>query len=252
MAESDRRVYVYGIVPADVETNSDARGVGEPPGEVTTVKHGDVAALVSPVATDEAIGRPEDLAAYAALLDGTAAEAPVLPVRFGAVLTDTDQVAEELLAAHHDEFAAALRELEGKAQYVVKGRYREEVILREILAENDELARLREEIRDKSADAARDERISLGEGINNAIALKREADTLTTTAALRDLGLAVTAREPTHEHAAVHLACLAETARQSDIEDVVGRLADDWDGRVDLQLLGPLAPYDFVVTKAAE
>ncbi|MGH3757909.1 GvpL/GvpF family gas vesicle protein [Actinophytocola sp.] len=250
MAESDREIYVYGIVPADVETEPDARGVGEPPGKVSTVKRGDVAALVSPVATDRALGRPEDVAAHAALLDGAAAEAPVLPVKFGAVLTNTDQVAEELLAAHHDEFADALRELEGKAEYVVKGRYRQEAILREILAENDELGRLRDELRGRPDDATRNERIALGEGINNAIDAKREADTETTAAALRELGLTVTVREPTHEEDAVHLACLAETAKQADLEEAVGRLAQEWDDRVSLRLLGPLAPYDFVVSKA--
>jgi hypothetical protein len=34
-------------------------------------------------------------------------------------------VKDELLTAHADEFAAAMEELEGKAQYVVKDRYTE-------------------------------------------------------------------------------------------------------------------------------
>jgi hypothetical protein len=252
MTESDRGVYVYGIVPADVEAEPDARGVGDPPGEVSTVKHGDIAALVSPVARDKALGRPADLAAHAALLDGAAAEAPVLPVKFGAVLTNPDKVVEELLAVHHSEFAAALGELEGKAQYVVKGRYRQDAILNEILAENEQLHSLREAIRDKSADATRNERIALGEGINNVLTAKREADTRTAIAALRELGLTVTERVPTHEEDAVHLACLAETVKQAELEDAIKRLSGKWPDRVDLRLLGPLAAYDFVVTKVPE
>ncbi|HEX6351808.1 MAG TPA: gas vesicle protein GvpJ, partial [Actinophytocola sp.] len=39
-----RQVYVYGIVPSDVETTPDARGVGDPPYDVLTVRHGEVAA----------------------------------------------------------------------------------------------------------------------------------------------------------------------------------------------------------------
>ncbi|HEY7593357.1 MAG TPA: GvpL/GvpF family gas vesicle protein [Actinophytocola sp.] len=252
MTESDRAIYVYGIVPADVETEPDARGVGDPPGEVTTVKHGDIAALVSAVPTNIALGRPEELAAHAALLDGAAAAAPVLPMKFGAVLDTEDHVVDELLAAHHDEFAAALDELEGKAEYVIKGRYQEDAILNEVLAENQEFRSLREAIRDKPADATRNERISLGEGINNAIAAKREADTRVVLAALTDLGLTVAEREATHERDAVHVVCLAETAKQSELEDVLGRLADEWDERVDLRLLGPLAAYDFVVSRTPE
>ena len=244
----DKGVYVYGIVPADVETEPDARGVGDPPGEVNTIKHGDVAALVSTVATDTALGRPEDLAAHAALLDGAAAQVPVLPIRFGAVLTSEDHVAEELLAAHHDEFAAALRELDGKAEYVVRGRYRQEAILREILAENAELDQLRDRIRDRPEDATRNERIALGEAITNAVSAKRDADTETVRRVLDDLGLMTLVREPTHDEDAVHIACLAETDKESELEDAVGRLAGEWEGRVELRLLGPLAAYDFVVT----
>ncbi|GAB1516189.1 GvpL/GvpF family gas vesicle protein [Actinophytocola sp. KF-1] len=252
MAESQQGFYVYGIVPSDVETEPDARGVGDPPGEVTTIKHGDVAALVSTVATDSSLGTPEDLAAHAALLDGASAAAPVLPIKFGAVLTSEKDVAEELLAAHHDEFAAALRELEGKAEYIVRGRYRSEAVLKEILAENADLDDLREAVRDKPEDATRNERMALGEAITNAISAKRDADNQTVQRALDGLGFMTLVREPTHDEDAVHVACLAETEQESELEEVVERLAADWDGRVELRLLGPLAAYDFVVSKAAE
>ena len=252
MAESNRGVYVYGIVPADVEIEPDAQGVGEPPAEVRTIEHGDIAALVSAVATDKPLGRPEDLAAHSALLDGAAGEVPVLPMKFGAVLTGVDQVTEELLGPYHDEFAAALSELEGKAEYVLRGRYRQDAVLSEILSENEDLERLREQIRGKPEDATRNERMALGEAINEALAAKRTADTDKAAEVLRELGLTVAAREPTHEEDAVHLVCLAETAKQSDLEDAAGRLADEWTDRVDLRLLGPLAPYDFVVSGAPE
>lgn len=54
----------------------------------------------------------------------------------------------------------------------------------------------------------------------------------------------------TCEQDAVHVACLAETAKQSELEDAVDRLAREWDGRVELRLLGPVAAYDFIVTGA--
>jgi hypothetical protein len=245
-------VYVYGIVPADVEAQADARGVGDPPQKVKTVRQGDLAALVSSITIDSPLGRPEDLAAHAAVLDGTAAVAPVLPLRFGAVVTDERSVAEELLAAHHQGFAEALGQLEGRAEYVLKGRYVEEAILHEILAENPGLSRLREAIRDKPEGATRNERIVLGEGINKAIAAKRDADTRTMAAALADLDVMLNVREPTHEEDALHIACLAKTANQADLEASIDRVARDWAGRVQVRLLGPLAPYDFVIASTEE
>ncbi|WP_235999130.1 GvpL/GvpF family gas vesicle protein [Qaidamihabitans albus] len=230
--------YVYGIVPADVETDPEVRGVGDPPSPITAVRHGEVAALVSEIVADRPLGRPEELTAHAQILDATAGEAPVLPLRFGAVLADENAVTDELLAAHHDEFLAALRELEGHAQYIVKGRYDEKAVLREILSESEEAARLRDEIAELPEDASRNARIALGELVNNAIAAKREADTRRTVRALDSLGFATSVRQPTHEEDAVHVACLAETAKQDQLEDSVGELAREWEGRVHLRLLG--------------
>ena len=36
------------------------------------------------------------------------------------------------------------------------------------------------------------------------------------------------------------------TDTEDELEEVVARLARDWEGRVDLNLSGPLAAYDFV------
>lgn len=241
--------YVYGIVPADVEVNKHSKGLG---GKVSVKRHEDIAALVSDIATDKPLGKPEDLAMHAKLLDSAAAETPVLPIRFGAVLTDEQAVVDELLSEHHDEFAAALHELEGKAQYVVKGRYDEKAILNEVLSGNEDAQRLREAIRGKDPDAARDERIALGELVNNEVTARRDVDTRRVVDIMDKLGFPANVREPTHEEDAVHVACLAETQRQSELEDALTELADEWADRVHLRLLGPLAAYDFVVTPDPE
>ncbi|HEX4657056.1 MAG TPA: GvpL/GvpF family gas vesicle protein, partial [Streptosporangiaceae bacterium] len=172
-------VYVYGILPGDIELTAQMHGVGDPPGEVRVVRCGDLAALVSEVDVSRPLGSPGDLAAHEEILDASAADAPVLPMRFGAVVASEDAVAHDLLEDHRDEFTRALEELDGLAQYVVKGRYVEQAILKEILSENKHAARLRDEIAGAEPDATRDARIQLGEIVNNAITEKRVQDTRT-------------------------------------------------------------------------
>jgi hypothetical protein len=237
-------------VPADVEVTEGARGVAD--AEVQIVTKGDIAALVSEVPRDHPLGTPEDLRAHAQLLDGAAAQAPVLPLRFGAVVTDTDAVAEELLGEHHDEFRQALKQLEGKAEYIAKGRYIEEAVLGEILEENPEAAELRERIRGQPEEVSRQDRIALGELINNAITRKREEHTAEIAETLQGVGVEVATRPATHELDAFQMGCLAETQRQGDLEEAVERIADQWKGYVQVQLLGPLAPWDFVTTTKAQ
>ena len=241
-------VYVYGVVPGDVEVQEHAKGVGEPPADVDVVREGDIAALVSIVALDQALGRPQDLQAHAQLLDGTAKVAPVLPLRFGAVMTDADSVAEELLRGHHDEFAQALETLEGCAEFIIKGRYDEQAFLSRLLSENAQAAQLRDDIHNLPEDASRNSQIALGELIANAVEQQRQVHTQAVVKELGDLAEHVNPREPTHEWDAVQLALLTEVARQDEIEEVLDRLRSDWGDLIELRLLGPLAPYDFVVT----
>jgi hypothetical protein len=92
---------------------ADMPGVGESPGLLRVVRCDGLAALISEVDLSRRLGSAEDLQAHADILDATATEVPVVPLRCGVVLTSEDAVAEELLAAHHDEFADALEQLEG-------------------------------------------------------------------------------------------------------------------------------------------
>lgn len=240
--------YVYGIFSGDIEVDSDVTGVGDPPARIKVVRDDDLAAVISRVDLDQQIGTPEDLRAHKRILDSSVAEVPVLPMRFGAVLSDEDAVATELLRANHDEFAAALRELDGRVQYVVKGRYVETAILAEVLSENPEAQQLRQEIKGSDPAATRDARIRLGEIISEAIEVKREDDTRLLTERMAEHCVASAVRAPSHEQDAVHVAFLLERGREADLEQVVDGLAADWDGRVKLRVLGPMAAYDFVVT----
>jgi len=251
-AKQDSVVYVYGIVPADVEAQPDAQGVGDPPGKIEIVRGEGIAALVSEVSKDRPLGTPQDLTAHAEVLDGAAAEAPVLPLRFGAVLADKDAVVAELLEAHQDEFQAAMRELEGRAQYVLKGRYIEAPLLQQILEQNANAAQLAEQIRSTpDEDATRPARMALGELINNAVAAKRNEDTQRVAQELQDLGFMVAVRDATHEEDAFNLACLIETKREKDLTDLASSLTEQWGDIVDIRLLGPMAAYDFVVSTNA-
>ncbi|MFC9553932.1 GvpL/GvpF family gas vesicle protein [Rhodococcus sp. NPDC056960] len=243
-------IYVYGIVPADVQPEEDATGIHDAPIDIVT--HGDIAALVSEIDPAQRLGTPADLRAHARILDGTSRVAPVLPLRFGAVVSDRDAVINELLAEHENEFSSALEALEGCAQYLVRGRYVEEAIIREIVDENPKATSLLESLREQPEELTRDARMALGEIIGNTLAAKRETDTGTALDALAPLTDTMTVREPTHDEDAVQIAVLLEVDRQDELEQTVGDLAARWDDRVTMRLVGPMAPYDFVVAPKPE
>ncbi len=186
------------------------------------------------------------------ILDATAAEVPVLPLRFGTILASEDAVAEDLLAAHHDEFTAALDQLEGRTEFQVKGRHVKDAVLGEVLSQNKQAAELRDAIQGEDPDAARNARIELGQLLNQAVKARREEDTRALRQAMDGVCVASVAREPTHELEAVHVAFLVAVDQETEVERVIEDLAHEWEGRIDVQLLGPMAAYDFARTAQPE
>ncbi|WP_200210746.1 GvpL/GvpF family gas vesicle protein [Micromonospora coerulea] len=244
MAE-ETGLFIYGIVPSDVEPTPDAEGVGSPAGEVVAIRYDDLAALVSEVGLEEPMGRPADLTAYETLLDGTAAVAPVLPVRFGTVVTGPDAV-EDLLAAHRDEFAAALAELEDRLQYTVHGRFDERAMLGGFLAENPDAAALAQQVRGRPEAESREQRIRLGEMISQGVELRREAENAALIDALTPYAVAHVARPPSSELDAVNVAFLVAGDAEEDFIRTVEDFAEQRRELIRMRLLGPLAAYDFV------
>jgi hypothetical protein len=170
-----------------------------------------LAALISEVDMSGPLGSADDLRTHREILDATAAEVPILPLRFGTVLASEDAVAEELLAAHHDEFSAALERLEGRAEFQVKGRY-------------------------------------VGEAINEAVTARQDEDTRALRQAMEGLCVACVARVPGDELGAVDVAFLVALDQEREVERVIEDLTRRWQGRIDVQLLGPMAAYDFAGT----
>jgi len=243
---AEAAVYVYGILPGDVALEEPAGGVGDPPMPVRLVRYRDIAALVSDVDVSRPLGTPEDLLVHERLLDASAADAPVLPMRFGSVVANEDVVTSELLAPHYEEFAAALQRLEGYAEYIIRGRYVQDAILQEILAEDPEAASLTAQPQGEDQIALRDRQVLLGEIIGERICDKRAQDTRRLGEELAGQVSASVVRPPADEFEAVHTAFLIKADAADQLLGAVERLTADWDGRVDLRVFGPVAAYDFV------
>ncbi len=236
--------YVYGLVGADTRLPDDLTGLG-PSGKVSTIVHGDVAAIVSDVPLDRPLGTRDDLLAHESVVDTVAASAAVLPMRFPAVV-EADGVVEELLAPHHDRFVTALGELEGRVQYTLKGRYEQDVVLREVLEGDPEIQALQAEVRDLPEDATYHQRLRLGELVVGALEERRDDEAAQLVERLEPHAVGVVEHHPGQPDDVVNVAFLVEREHAQEFEDAVEQLGEQLHGRVRLRLLGPLAPYDFV------
>lgn len=242
---AEKGLYVYGVVAARSDGVPDGlTGIDEAPVEL--VNHGEICAAVGAITLERPPGRRADLVAHTAVLDALAAEGPVVPVQFGSVLRDADDVVQEFLEPGADRFSFLLGELAGRSQFNVRARYHEEAVLEEVVDEDPKIASLRERTRELPEDVGQSERIRLGELVSRALERKREQD----SAIVLDMVLPhAAAHSPRAGSSLDHLmdaAFLVDDSQRSLFEDSLEAAAEAMHERARIQLTGPMAPYDFV------
>jgi len=225
-------VYVYGFV-----RRGDAAG--------DAVCEGELAALIRRIDGDRVELQHEAVMEHAEVLNGALDRGPVLPLRFGHVLPDEDAVRAHI-SARTAELERLLGELQDRVEMDLTAVYREEPLLREVLAENPSLAAARRLIRGRPAEATHFERIRLGEGISQAIEGKREADGAAILRELEGSAVAVSTEGPRHVRMLLNAAFLVERDRLDEFDERVEEVSRERADRMEFRLVGPRPAHSFV------
>jgi hypothetical protein len=235
--------YVYGVVSTAA---SPPQGPGIDDAPIDVIPHGDVAALASNVAGDFLEAGREELLRHSRVLEETMTQSVVLPMRFGVVLPDEETVHQRLLGPYGAELKAQLEAMDGKVEITIKGIYDEAAVLREALAEDSRIAKLRTAIHGKPEEATYYQRIELGELVATALEEKRAAAAPQIIDRLVSLAVDVRVGEPVHERMAVNASFLVERGRLEEFDRVVDQIGAEQAGRIQLKYTGPLPPHSFV------
>jgi Gas vesicle synthesis protein GvpL/GvpF len=246
MTAETQGIYVYGVIPADAELGDLSRGDRRTP-EVQILEDGDLAAIVSMAGGDDEASVRDSVMAHARVLEAAVESAPVVPMRFGMVFPDEDTVRAELLEARHDQLARWVQALEGHVQVTLKVLYHEDALLRDIVAGNRKIARLRDATRGRDDDpAAYNDRVKLGELVNSAIEQQRQRDGAEILERLEPLAARSASEPPEKEYMALNAPFLIERQRLPEFEETLEQVAQERADRMTFRLLGPMPAYHFV------
>lgn len=240
MSRTDGPCWLYGVVAADDlgAVPLPARGVLDAP--VTTLVSGELAAVVSPIGPERVRSSRAQLTAHHEVVEHLAAFCAVLPVAFGMVAESGRQLMFDLLESQEASLALMLAEMAGKDEWRVTARYVGDVVLRDAVDKEPAIRRLRGRARTYG------DQIRLGELVAAAVEQVRAGDA---ASLIRTLGAQVVAVEELSRKAddvAFHAAVLVDRRRSKAFDRVLGRLARESEGRLTFQVVGPLAPWDFV------
>lgn len=260
--------YLYGIVrwPVPWERPGPSRGtkspaeagplgagVGDPPKPVAVLRHRDLAAVVSNVATGEVGGADvralrHDMKAHSGVLNRLIElGAPsVLPVRFGVVLPTPKALVERLLDPQYPVLVGYLDRLQGAAEVSLKVTYIEERVLREVVAEQPRIARRAGAVpRGRPGPEQYQSKIEIGRQVAAALRERQERDGKWLLAALRPAVRDARANKPASDLTVLNASFLVEKAGLPKFDKALETLNAEVGHLMRFDCVGPLPPYSF-------
>ena len=234
-------VYVYGIVPA----SEAAAWTSGDSGDVRAVIAGELAALVSDLPPGHTPGRREDLEAHRRVLSEAIARTTTIPMRFGIVIDDDNSVRERLLEQHSREIGDLIHRLDGHVQMTVKAFYAEDALLREVLAENDELRERAAQVNALPEAQSRAARVQLGEAIAGVVDARRADVEAALLDRLRPYAEQIIVDPASSERVAIQAQLLVRRERRPELDALVRELSETLDGVLAFRYVGPLPPFSF-------
>ncbi len=221
-----------------------AHGIDGCPARV--VRQGDLAAIVSDSPSDQYDITHENVTAHERVIEEAMQRADVLPVSFGTVANDDQEVQERLLQRESDELHRQLERVKNRVELGVKALWEQEALFAQIAAEDDSIQQLRDQIVGTTPEETYDLRLQLGELTDAAIQSKREQDSAAILDALDPLAVDVRTNNIITDMMIVNASFLVDRNQVQAFTDEVSALQQTYAGKITFQFVGPLPPYNFV------
>jgi hypothetical protein len=233
-------LYVYAVVRADTPVGA-RRLSGLHGADIHEVDHGRLRAVVSPIGDERVRPARAHVLAHQQVVSALHDDGPVLPVRFGTVIPGADEVVDALLEPEGDRFEGLLHFLDGKDEYRLKARYRPDVALQEAAHASPAIQALRKRAHTSNQGA----QIQLGELVVAALRQLRERDEATILGRLAPSVSAIQPLDARSDEVPLHVALLVDCRRMRRLEKVLNEIGRAQEDRLELELIGPLPPWDF-------
>ncbi len=241
-----KRKYIYCVIRSTEPRSFAVQGVAGAEHPIHTIHHRELAAVVSDTPVKAYESTRQNMTAHMKVLEGVMRQHAILPLQFNSVSASTEAAIDALLKPAYDELLARLQSVEGRIEMGVKAFWREDVLYREIVAENDAIRLLRDHLAGRPPESAYKQRIRLGEMVEKALLAKRERESERMLARFRPHVEDIRVKEPASERIALNAAILLKASEQSLFEDMLNVLDREEGRRMTFKCVGPAPLYNFV------
>ena len=205
-----------------------------------------LAAIVSDSPQDEYDITLENVTAHERVIEAAMQKTDVLPASFGTVAGSDQEVVDQLLRREAGELQPQLEWVTNRIEMGVKALWNQDALFSQIVAEDSTIQDLSNQIAGTTPEETYDLRIQLGELADAAIQRQRELDADAILDALSPLAVDTRTNDIITDLMIVNASFLVDRNQVQAFTDKVNALQQASDGRLTIQLAGPLPPYNFV------
>jgi len=242
--EAQQPCCVYGVIGSRRARTFESMGLG---GErIGVVSHCGLSAIISPAAADGYPATRPNVVAHHLVLEEAMRIGAVLPMRFGVIAPSAQAVRDLLLKPRLALLRRLLARVTGKVELGLKAYWREQLVFKEIIDENQELRTLRDSLLGRPDRETKSERIRLGRMVEADLRSKQEREAGAILAALRPLAHDAQIGRIDAEMMVLNAAFLVGAERQGEFDEAVEKLHGKIGQRLVFKYVGPLPPYSFV------
>lgn len=243
--------YIYCIIATEYDANFGTIGVGGRGDLVSTMGFDGLCMVVSDHPLSKFVVNPENILAHQKVIEEVMKEFPsVLPIRFGTIAATPDEI-RNLLNRRYSEFMELLSRFENKVELNVRGSWKNiGTIYQEIDKEHPELQKIRKEIESLKDQEKKNQKIKdAGEIVELALAQKKEDQAEQITDALRRSVFEYKHNKQSNDSMFMNTAFLVNGGRETEFDNIMGDLGDEYQDRCDFVYTAPLPIFNFIDLK---
>lgn len=237
--------YLYCVVQGEL-ARSLAGEVGLVDTAVYSLSHDGLTVVLSDVPEASYEQTRRNMLAHTRIQELVLAQQEILPVRFNTVAPTKQAIYDKLLIARHDELVGLFGTIHGRVELGLKAYWYEERLFDDVLAENEPIRVLRDQLQGTSEAESYYERIRLGEMIEAAIDAKRERERAQILDKLVPLAEKHRLSHIGTERMVLNASFLLPRAREKLFDTAVEELDQALGQRMKFKYIGPVPPYNFV------
>ncbi len=239
--------YIYCIISTKQERNFGLIGIGGRGDDVLTIGYNDLSMVVSNHPMTKFVVNRENMLTHEKVIEEVMKEFDsVLPVRFGTIASNADEV-RNLLDRRYREFKNALRDMDHKVELGVKGIWKNmDVIFKEIVEQNKKIKKVKEKIQKDTGKKNIQAKMEVGKMVKEALQTKKEKEADKIVDALRRIAFEHKLNKTVGDEMFMNAAFLVDKGREKEFDNIMDDLSEKYKNRIKFMYVGPLPVFNFV------